>query len=172
MEVILLERIGKLGNIGDVVAVKNGYARNYLLPRAKALRANEANKAAFEVRKAEIEQRDKEAKKSAEKQIASLPNSLTIIRQASEEGRLFGSVNSRDIVALLKEEGVELNKSNIIIGSTIKNTGIYKVGISLHADVSTTILVNVARSEEEASVAMRKEEKSSEEANKEDSENH
>lgn len=148
MEVILLERITRLGGVGDIVKVKNGYARNFLIPMKKALRASEENKKVFEERRHIIEQQNAESKAAAEK-IFQVLNGLTLslVRQASQEGKLYGSVAVRDIAEALKEAGHDVPKSQIILASTIKSTGDYPVKITLHPDVTATVTVSVIRVE-------------------------
>ncbi len=151
MDVILLERVEKLGQIGDIVTVKNGFARNFLLPRNKALRANDANKALFEANKAKIVA-DNETKKT-EAQAASKSvdgASVTLIRQASNTGQLYGSVAVRDIIDALDAAGKKVTKQQIALDKPIKSIGLYDVKVSLHAEVAVMIKVNVARSPEEA----------------------
>jgi large subunit ribosomal protein L9 len=151
MEVILLERISKLGQMGDVVRVRDGFARNFLLPRGKALRATADNKARFESMKAELQARNLELKSGAEKQAAMLDGkSVTVLRQASESGQLYGSVSSRDIVGLFAAEGASINRSQVALNTPIKALGQYKVPLTLHPEVETTITVIVARSADEA----------------------
>lgn len=151
MDVILLERIARLGGIGDTVRVKNGYARNFLIPMKKALRASDANKKIFEERRAEIEQQNTENKKAAEAIASKLAGkNLTLVRQASQEGKLYGSVTVRDIAETLKESGHDIPKSQIVMTSSIKNTGEYAVRINLHAEVVVTVTLNVTRLEVEA----------------------
>jgi large subunit ribosomal protein L9 len=151
MDVILLERVEKLGQIGDVVTVKAGFARNYLLPRKKALRANEANKKVFEANRAQIEADNAKRRDSAETEAKALDDkSVTLIRQASNTGQLYGSVSARDIVEALAEDGIKVAKSGVVLGRPIKTIGLHEVKISLHAEVSRTVKVNVARSPEEA----------------------
>jgi len=151
MDVILLERVEKLGQIGDVVTVKAGFARNYLLPRKKALRANEANKKVFEANRAQIEADNAKRRDNAETEAKSLDDkSVTLIRQASNTGQLYGSVSARDIVEALAEDGIKVAKSGVVLGRPIKTIGLHEVKISLHAEVSRTVRVNVARSPEEA----------------------
>jgi large subunit ribosomal protein L9 len=151
MEIILLERVEKLGAIGDVVTVKDGFARNYLLPNKKALRANAANRKVFEANKAQIVA-DNDARKS-EAQAASAGvdgTAVTLIRQASNTGQLYGSVAVRDIVEALEAAGKKINKTQIVLNKPIKSIGLYDVKVSLHAEVAVMIKVNVARSPEEA----------------------
>jgi large subunit ribosomal protein L9 len=151
MDVILLERVEKLGQIGDVVTVKAGFARNYLLPRKKALRANEANKKVFEANRAQIEADNAKRREHAEAEATTLDGkSVTLIRQASNTGQLYGSVSARDIVEALAEDGVKVAKSGVVLSRPIKTIGLHEVKISLHAEVSRTVKVNVARSPEEA----------------------
>ncbi|MDO6415713.1 50S ribosomal protein L9 [Sphingomonas sp. BIUV-7] len=151
MDVILLERVEKLGQIGDVVTVKNGFARNFLLPRKKALRANEANKKVFEANKTTIVAEN--ANRRAEAETASKDidgKTLTLIRQASNTGQLYGSVSARDLADLLAEDGAKVLKNQIVLDKPIKAIGINTVKIVLHPEVSVSIKVNVARSPEEA----------------------
>src|SRR3974390_404088 len=151
MEVILLERIGKLGQMGDVVRVKDGFARNFLLPRGKALRATAENKSRFESMKAELQARNQELKGQADAVAAKLDGkTIMAIRQASEAGQLFGSVSTRDIAVMLKAEGAELSRSQVALNAPIKNVGQHKVPLALHPEVETNITVIVARSEGEA----------------------
>ena len=151
MEVILLERIEKLGQIGDVVSVKNGFARNYLLPNKKALRANEANKKVFESNRAKIEADNAERRTEAEKSAGGVDGkTVQLIRQASNVGHLYGSVSARDIVEALEKEGAKVGKSQIVLDRPIKAIGMHDVRVALHPEVSVTIKVNVARSPEEA----------------------
>jgi large subunit ribosomal protein L9 len=151
MEVILLERIGKLGQMGDVVRVKDGFARNFLLPRGKALRATADNKSKFESMKAELQARNLELKGGAEKIAATLDRkTIIVIRQASEAGQLFGSVSPRDIAGMLNADGAEVNRSHVVLNAPIKTIGQYKVPLALHPEVETIITVIVARSAGEA----------------------
>ena len=151
MEVILLERVEKLGAIGDVVHVKNGFARNYLLPNKKALRANEANRKLFEANRARIEAENAEKRSAAEKDAGNVEGkTVQLIRQASNVGHLFGSVSARDIVEALAAEGATVSKSQVVLDRPIKNIGMYDVRVALHPEVSVTVHVNVARSPEEA----------------------
>lgn len=151
MDVILLERVEKLGQIGDVVTVKAGFARNYLLPRKKALRANETNKKVFEANRAQIETDNAKRRESAETEAKVLDDkSVTLIRQASNTGQLYGSVSARDIVEALAEDGIKVSKSGVVLSRPIKTIGLHEVKISLHAEVARTVKVNVARSPEEA----------------------
>ncbi len=151
MEVILLERIGKLGQMGDVVRVKDGFARNFLLPRGKALRATADNKARFEGMKAELQARSLELKGHADTLAAKLDGkTIVVIRQASESGQLFGSVSTRDIAGMLSSEGAEVTRSHVVLNAPIKTIGQYKVPLALHPDVETNVTVIVARSAGEA----------------------
>jgi large subunit ribosomal protein L9 len=151
MEVILLERVEKLGQIGDVVTVKNGFARNYLLPNKKALRANESNRKVFEANRARIESDNAERRVEAEKASKGVEGkSIQLIRQASNVGALYGSVSARDIVEALEAEGAKVNKSQIVLDRPIKAIGMHEVKVALHPEVSVTVKVNVARSPEEA----------------------
>jgi large subunit ribosomal protein L9 len=151
MEVILLERVGKLGQMGDVVRVKDGYARNFLLPRGKALRATSDNKSKFEGMKADLQKRSLEAKGEAGK-IAAMVDGKTyvVIRQASETGQLFGSVSTRDIATLVSSEGATIGRTQVELNAPIKSIGQYKVPLALHPDVEVSVTVTVARSEAEA----------------------
>lgn len=151
MEVILLEHVNKLGKMGDKVTVKNGYARNYLLPTKKALRATEANLAVYEKQKAELEAHNKALFENANKQAADLQGfKVVLIRQAAETGQLYGSVSIRDIAAAMKEAGKDIERRYISLERPIKDLGIYKVSINLHPEVSQEILVNIARTDDEA----------------------
>ena len=151
MEVILLERVEKLGQIGDVVTVKNGFARNYLLPNKKALRANEANKKVFEANRAKIEADNASRRTDAEKASKDVDGkTVQLIRQASNTGQLYGSVSARDIVEALEADGSKVTKSQIVLNRPIKAIGMHEVKVALHPEVSVTVKVNVARSPEEA----------------------
>ena len=151
MEVILLERVEKLGGIGDVVNVKNGFARNYLLPNKKALRANEANRKVFEANRAKIESDNADRRSDAEKAAKGVDGkTVKLIRQASNTGQLYGSVSARDIVEALEGEGAKVAKNQIVLDRPIKNIGVHDVKVALHPEVSVTVKVNVARSPEEA----------------------
>lgn len=151
MEVILLERVGKLGQMGDVVRVKDGFARNFLLPNNKALRATTDNKKRFEGMKAELEKRNLEAKGEAGKLAAKVDGkSFVVLRQASEVGQLFGSVTTRDIARLIADEGTEIAKGQVAINAPIKAIGQYKVPIALHPEIEVSVTVIVARSADEA----------------------
>lgn len=151
MEVILLEHVDKLGKMGEKVNVKNGYARNYLLPYKKALRATEANLAAYEAQKAELAARNAKLLEEANKLAESLKGfSAVLVRQAAETGQLYGSVTIRDIAAAIKEAGFCVERRQVFLESAIKDLGVYQVKLNLHPEVSQTILVNVARTEEDA----------------------
>lgn len=151
MEVILLERIARLGSVGDTVSVRNGYGRNFLIPMKKALRATEQNKKVFEERRHIIEERNAEAKKEAEIQAKKLDGlSIKMIRQASQEGKLYGSVTVRDIAEAIKEAGHDVPRSQIVQTVAIKSIGEYPVRIVLHADVTANVKLNVVRVEAEA----------------------
>jgi large subunit ribosomal protein L9 len=151
MDVILLERVEKLGGIGDVVTVKNGFARNYLLPNKKALRANESNRKVFEANRARIEAENADKRGEAEKASKGIDGkTVQLIRQASNTGQLYGSVSARDIIDALDAEGAKVTKSQVVLDKPIKNIGMHDVRIALHPEVSVTVKVNVARSPEEA----------------------
>jgi large subunit ribosomal protein L9 len=151
MDVILLERVEKLGAIGDVVSVKNGYARNFLLPRGKALRANESNRKVFESNRERIETQNAERRQIAERDSKGIEGaSIQLIRQASNVGALYGSVSARDLAEALEAQGHKIAKNQIVLNKPIKAIGIQDVRIALHPEVSVTIRVNVARSPEEA----------------------
>jgi large subunit ribosomal protein L9 len=151
MEVILLERVPRLGQMGDVVRVKDGFARNFLLPRGKALRATTENRTRFETMKTELEARSLSLKSEAG-QVAEKLNgkSFTVLRQASEAGQLFGSVSPRDLVGLLAASGYNVNRGQIALNTPIKTIGRHNVPISLHPEIDTAITVIVARNAEEA----------------------
>jgi large subunit ribosomal protein L9 len=157
MEVILLERVAKLGHMGQTVKVKNGYARNFLLPRGKALRANDANKAKFEAQRSELEARNAEARKGAEVDANKLEGkSFVIIRQAGESGQLYGSVSPRDVAdAAAANTGVAVNRNHVELTNPIKVIGLHTVAVSLHPEVTVNVTVNVARSAEEAAAQAR-----------------
>jgi large subunit ribosomal protein L9 len=151
MDVILLERVEKLGAIGDVVTVKNGFARNYLLPNKKALRANESNRKLFEAKRAEIETDNANKRTEAEAASKGIEGkTVKLIRQASNTGQLYGSVSARDIVEALDAEGAKVTKSQVVLDRPIKAIGLHEVRIALHPEVSVGVKVNVARSPEEA----------------------
>ena len=151
MQVILLERVENLGGIGDEVKVRDGFARNFLLPQKKALRANEANRKAFEARRAEIEARNAETRVTAEKSSKTIDGlSYVLIRQAGEAGQLYGSVSSRDIADEIVKSGAKIDRSAVVLDKPIKTIGLYDVRVRLHAEVSVNVKVNVARSQDEA----------------------
>ena len=151
MDVILLERVEKLGAIGDVVKVKDGYARNFLLPNKKALRSNEANRKVFEANRARIESDNASRRADAETEAKTFTDAtVTLIRQASNTGQLYGSVAVRDLVDALVADGHKVAKSAIVLDKPIKAIGVYTVKVALHPEVSVSVKVNVARSPEEA----------------------
>jgi large subunit ribosomal protein L9 len=151
MEVILLERVAKLGQMGDVVRVKDGFARNFLLPQGKALRATDANKTKFETMKVDLQAKSLAAKGDADKVGSKLDGkSFVILRQASEVGQLYGSVSPRDLAALLEAEGFSVDRSQIALNAPIKTIGSHKVPVALHPEVEVNITINVARNADEA----------------------
>ncbi len=151
MEVILLERIEKLGQIGDIVTVKNGFARNYLLPRNKALRSNAANRKVFEANRAQIESDNAARRSHAQEEAKTIDGvTITLIRQASNTGQLYGSVSSRDLAEALTADGHKVTKSAIVLDRPLKSIGLSIVKVALHSEVSVSIKVNIARSPEEA----------------------
>jgi large subunit ribosomal protein L9 len=151
MEVILLERVPKLGQMGEVVRVKDGFARNFLLPKGKALRATDANRARFEGMKVELEARNLAAKSEAEKIAVKLDGKgIVILRQAAEGGQLYGSVTTRDIAGGLGTEGFTVNRSQIALNAPIKAIGLHKVPVMLHPEIEVSITVTVARTADEA----------------------
>ncbi|MCX7325338.1 MAG: 50S ribosomal protein L9 [Hyphomicrobiales bacterium] len=151
MEVILLERVAKLGQMGEVVRVRDGYGRNFLLPRGKALRATEANKQRFATQRAQLEARNLEAKAEAAKVAETLDGqAFVLIRQAGESGTLYGSVSARDVAAAIAAAGVSVGKGQVVINTPIKALGVYTLAVVLHPEVDASITVNVARSAEEA----------------------
>lgn len=153
MDVILLERVAKLGQMGDVVAVKDGYARNFLLPQGKAMRANDTNKAKFDADKAQLEARNLETKKEAEDLAARISGEqFIVIRSASDAGALYGSVTPRDIADVASEGGFSIDKKQVVLNGPIKDLGLHTVSIVLHPEVNADIEINVARSQEEAAL--------------------
>jgi large subunit ribosomal protein L9 len=151
MEVILLERVAKLGQMGDVVRVKDGFGRNFLLPQGKALRATPENRSRFEGMKDDLEARNLQLKGEAQKVAGKLDGrSVVVLRQASETGQLYGSVSSRDLVGLLSDDGVALNRSQILLNAPIKTIGMHKIPVSLHPEVEVSVSLTIARSAEEA----------------------
>jgi len=151
MEVILLERVAKLGQMGETVKVRDGFARNFLLPRGKALRATKANKERFETQRAQLEARNLERRKEAETVGEKLNGqSFTVIRQAGETGVLYGSVSPRDLAETMTAGKFSVNRDQIILNQPIKTLGLHTVPVSLHPEVEVTVTINVARSPEEA----------------------
>jgi large subunit ribosomal protein L9 len=151
MDVILLERVEKLGGIGDTVAVKDGFARNFLLPRKKALRATEANRAVFEAQRAEIEARNAQAREKAENLSSSIAGkTFAVIRSASDMGQLYGSVSARDIADVASTKKLKLSRAQVVLNAPIKEIGIFPVQVRLHPEVVVDIIINVARTQEEA----------------------
>jgi large subunit ribosomal protein L9 len=156
MEVILLERIGRLGQMGDVVKVKDGYARNYLLPTGRALRATEANRQKFERDRAGLEARNAEARDAAKAGASSIEGqAYIIIRQAGESGQLYGSVSTRDIAEAVTAGGAAIARTQVLLNTPIKAIGMHQVKVALHPEVIVTITVNVARSADEAEAQAR-----------------
>lgn len=153
MEVVLLERVAKLGQMGEVVRVKDGYARNFLLPQGKALRATEANMKVFEASRAQLEARNLEARREAEAVAAKLDGeSFVVIRSAADSGALYGSVTTRDVAEAATEAGFSLDRRQIALDHPIKELGLHRLSVSLHPEVEVAITVNVARSREEAEI--------------------
>ena len=151
MDVILLERIGRLGQMGETVKVKDGYARNFLLPQGKALRANEANKKKFEGQRAQLEAQNLERKNEAEAVATKLNGeSFIVVRSAGETGQLYGSVSTRDIADIISANGFTLHRNQVELNHPIKTIGLHEVSISLHPEVQVQVSVNIARSTEEA----------------------
>nr|WP_166175423.1 50S ribosomal protein L9 [Altererythrobacter segetis] len=151
MQIILLERVENLGGIGDVVSVKDGYARNFLLPQKKALRANDANRQVFEANRERLEKENAERRGEAETEGKKLDGAeVVLIRASSNSGQLYGSVNVRDIAQALEEQGHKVDKRQVVMGSPIKALGVHEVTIALHPEVRVTVKANVARSDDEA----------------------
>ena len=151
MKVILLERVDRLGGIGDTVQVKDGFARNFLLPNQKALRATEANQKIFETQRAQIEARNAEAKAAAEKNAETLNGqSYILIRQAGDAGQLYGSVSGRDVSDTISAEGGKVERAMVAMDKPIKTLGVHEVKVRLHAEVTVTVSINIARSQDEA----------------------
>lgn len=151
MDVILLERVAKLGQMGEVVHVKDGFARNFLLPQGKALRATEANKKRFDSEKVHLEARNLERKKDASAVAEKLDGqSFIVVRQAGETGQLYGSVSSRDIADLVSAGGFSVARNQVVLEHPIKTIGLHKIAVALHPEVESTITINVARSADEA----------------------
>ena len=169
MQIVLLERIAKLGQMGDVVNVKDGYARNYLLPQGKALRANKANLERFEQDRAQLEARNLERKKDAKAVDGKLNGeSFIVIRQSGDTGQLYGSVTTRDIAELLSENGFDTARNQIVLAEPIKILGLHEVSVILHPEVTSTIIVNVARTQDEAERQAAGEDVTAEQAEEED----
>lgn len=151
MEVILLERVAKLGQMGEVVRVKDGFARNFLLPRGKALRATKDNREKFESMKADLEARNLQAKGEAEKAATRIDGrNVVVLRQASDTGQLYGSVSSRDLVGLFEAEGIRVTRGQILLDAPIKTIGQHKIDIAVHPEVEVAVTVTVARNADEA----------------------
>lgn len=151
MEIILLERIENLGTIGDVVNVKDGHARNFLLPQKKALRANDANRRVFEANRERLEKENADRRAAAEKQSESVAGAeIVLIRASSNSGQLYGSVNVRDVAEALVAQGHKVDKRQVIMGAPIKTLGVFNVTVALHPEVQVTVKANVARSDDEA----------------------
>lgn len=151
MEVILLERVDKLGNMGDVVSVKSGYGRNFLLPQGKALRSSKANLEKFEAQRAALEARNAEQRGEAQTEANKIDgHKFIVIRQASETGALYGSVSTRDVADQLKEEGFSIERRQIQLEQPIKELGLHEIAVVLHPEVTATVTANVARSADEA----------------------
>lgn len=156
MELILLERIEKLGKMGEVVRVRPGYARNYLLPQKKAVRATEENRKRFEEQRAHLEALNAERRAEAEALAGPLQGlSIILIRQSGEAGQLYGSVSTRDIADAVSETGVKVRRQQVLLNAPIKAVGLYEVPIALHPEVSVTVKVSVARSREEAETQLK-----------------
>jgi large subunit ribosomal protein L9 len=151
MEVILLERVAKLGQMGETVKVRSGYARNFLLPRGKALRATEGNKKHFETQRAQLEARNLERRKEAEVVSEKLNGqSFIILRQSGETGVLYGSVSTRDLAEIMTQNGFTVDRNQIVLNQPIKTIGLHTVPVALHPEVEVQVTINVARSPEEA----------------------
>lgn len=151
MDIILLERIPRLGQMGDIVSVKDGYARNFLLPQGKALRANDANKKHFEIQRAQLEARNLERKSEAQKVAEKLNGkSFIAVRSAGETGQLYGSVSTRDISEIITNEGFSISRNQIELNHPIKTIGLHTITLSLHPEVQISVIINVARSTSEA----------------------
>ncbi|EJF85683.1 50S ribosomal protein L9 [Candidatus Bartonella washoeensis] len=151
MDIILLERVPRLGQMGDIVSVKDGYARNFLLPQGKALRANQANKKHFETQRAQLEARNLERKSEAQKIAEKLDSqSFIVVRSAGETGQLYGSVSTRDISEIITNEGFSISRNQIELNHPIKTIGLHTITLSLHPEVQISVIINVARSVSEA----------------------
>ncbi len=156
MKVILLERVERLGALGDVVTVKDGFARNFLLPRSKALRATSANTKVFEAQRAEIENRNAAASASAEKAAQKIDGqTYVMIRQAGDAGQLYGSVSGRDVADAVNAEGGRIDRAMVVLDRPIKTLGMHPIKVRLHAEVTATVTINIARSADEADRQMR-----------------
>lgn len=151
MDVILLERVAKLGQMGEVVKVKDGYARNFLLPQKKALRATEGNKQVFEGKRAQLEARNLEQRKEADSVGTKLNGqNYILIRSAGESGVLYGSVSTRDLAEVISAKGISVNRNQIVLQAPIKTLGLHQVPVQLHPEVEVNVTINIARSEDEA----------------------
>ncbi|MGH6861723.1 MAG: 50S ribosomal protein L9 [Phyllobacterium sp.] len=165
MDVILLERISRLGQMGETVKVKDGFARNFLLPQGKALRANEANKKKFEGQRAQLEARNLERKTEAQAVAEKLDGkSFVAVRSAGETGQLYGSVSTRDIADLISAEGFSINRNQVELNTPIKTIGLHKIVLSLHPEVDATVTINIARTADEAERQVKGEDLTSAEA--------
>lgn len=164
MQVILLEKIGRLGSMGDVVQVKNGFARNYLIPQNRALRATKDNKALFESQRAEIEKRNAASRAEAEKAAAKIHGlHISLVRAASEDGKLYGSVTVRDLAEELNAQGHKVERRHILLPATIKMTGAYDFSVALHPEVTAELKVKVVRNESEVAIALSEDERAEDE---------
>ncbi|MEH6476417.1 MAG: 50S ribosomal protein L9 [Sneathiella sp.] len=156
MDIVLLERVERLGQMGDVVKVKNGYARNFLLPQGKALRANKDNLSVFEAKRAQLEADNLSRKDEAQKVAEELEGKVVIlIRAASESQQLYGSVSTQDIARIVTDSGVTIDRKQVVLDKVLKNLGLHEVRVRLHPEVNVTIVINIARSEEEADIQAR-----------------
>ncbi len=156
MDIVLLERVEKLGQMGDVVTVKNGYARNFLLPQGKALRANKDNLSIFEAKRTQLEADNLSRKDEAHKVAEELEGKVVVlIRAASESQQLYGSVSTQDIARVVTESGVTIDRKQVVLDKVLKNLGLHEVRVRLHPEVNVTIVINIARSEEEAEIQAR-----------------
>ena len=165
MDVILLERIAKLGQMGETVSVRDGFARNFLLPQGKALRANAANKARFEAERSVLEARNLERKSEAEQIAEKLDGkTFTVVRSAGETGQLYGSVAARDVIQVLADNGFTIGRSQVDMNNPVKTIGLHNVPLALHAEVNVTVTFNVARSADEAERQLKGEDLSSADA--------
>ena len=171
MEIILLERIGRLGKLGDVVTVKDGYARNFLLPQKKALRATKQNLERFEGEREELEKRNAQLRAEADTSGANIDgNSFVIIRQAGDTGQLYGSVSTRDIADAVSAQDVDVKRNQVILDRPIKLLGLHEIRIALHAEVTVTVIINVARTEDDAERQARGEDVTADEFDEDDGE--